>query len=199
MLGIMLSAGLPAPGLAQQSDAAADTVVVTGTRLPARLREATESLTVITREQIDRLNAASGVDLFRQVPGLQIDQLGGPGGLSSVYIRGSDSNHVLVLIDGVRVNDPTNSRGGGFDLSILDPGLVERIEVLRGAASSVYGADAMGGVINIITRGGMPGNAALAVGSGQSGHASATARGSPRSAGMGSPSRWMLTGSWIAR
>lgn len=94
----------------------------------------------------------TGVDLFRQIPGLQIDQLGGPGGLSSVYIRGSDPNHVLVLIDGVRVNDPTNSRGGGFNLSGLDPSQIERIEVLRGAGSSVYGADAMGGVINIITR-----------------------------------------------
>ena len=84
------------------------------------------------------------VDLFRQVPGLQIDQLGGPGGLSSVYIRGSDPNHTLVLIDGVRVNDPTNARGGGYDLSNLDPSNIERVEVLRGAASSVYGADAMG-------------------------------------------------------
>ena len=130
-----------------------DKVVITATRVPTTLAETTESVTVISREQIDRTGAASGVDLFRQVPGLQIDQLGGAGGLSSVYIRGSDSNHVLVLIDGVRVNDPTNSRGGGFDMSSIDPSTVDRIEVLRGAASSVYGADAMGGVINIITRG----------------------------------------------
>ena len=129
-----------------------DNIVVTGYRVPTLRREAADSITIITREQIERRDAATGVDLFRQVPGLQIDQVGAPGGLSSVYIRGSDPNHVLVLIDGVRVNDPTNSRGGGFDMSNLDPSNIERIEVLRGPASSIYGADAMGGVINIITR-----------------------------------------------
>jgi len=129
-----------------------DKVEISASRVPTTLGETTESVSVITRAQIDRMDVSSGVDLFRQVPGLQIDQLGGPGGLSSVYIRGSDPNHVLVLIDGVRVNDPTNSRGGGFDMSSINPGTIERIEVLRGAASSVYGAEAMGGVINIITR-----------------------------------------------
>ena len=133
-------------------DPVLESILVVGARVPVLLSESTDSISTITREQIVRMNAATGMDLFRQVPGLQIDQLGGPGGLSSVYIRGSDPNHVLVLIDGVRMNDPTNSRGGGFDISNLDPNQIERIEILRGAASAIYGADAMGGVINVVTR-----------------------------------------------
>jgi vitamin B12 transporter len=154
-----------------------ESILVTGTRVPTTLGEGTDSITVVTRKDLDRMAMGTGVDLFRQIPGLQIDQLGGPGGLSSVYIRGSDPNHVLVLIDGVRVNDPTNSRGGGFDFSGLDPSQIERIEVLRGAASSVYGADAMGGVINIVTRGS---NAGLSAGAsyGGLGYRAARASGS---------------------
>ncbi|MET0517267.1 MAG: TonB-dependent receptor [Burkholderiaceae bacterium] len=168
----------PVPALAQPPAGASSTldpVLVTGTRVPLTLGQETDSVTVIERAQIERLGASSGVDLFRQVPGLQIDQLGGPGGLSSVYIRGSDPNHVLVLIDGVRVNDPTNSRGGGFDMSSLDPSQIERIEVLRGTASAIYGADAMGGVINIITRRARPG-VALGAGAGGLGYRSMNAR-----------------------
>lgn len=145
-------------------------VVVTAYRVPTLEREAADSVTIIGREQIERRDVSSGVDLFRQVSGLQIDQLGGPGGPSSVYIRGSDPNHVLVLIDGVRVNDPTTSRGGGFDLSSLDPNQIERVEVLRGAASSVYGADAMGGVINIVTRGAKSKEPGGELGAGVGGH-----------------------------
>jgi len=143
-----------------------DRVTVIGTRVPSTLGQETEGLTVITREQIEFMGVANGADLLRQVPGVQVDQLGGPGGMSLAYIRGSDPNHVLVLVDGVRVNDPTNSRGGGFDLSSIDPSEIERIEVLRGAASSIYGADAMGGVINIITRKGEPGGSASAAAGG---------------------------------
>lgn len=134
-----------------------DPIVIVGTRVPTAMHEGTDSVSIVTREQIDRMGAATAIDLFRLIPGLQIDQVGGPGGLSSIYIRGSDPNHVLVLIDGIRVNDPTNSRGGSFDVSNLDPTQIERIEVLRGSASSIYGADAMGGVINIVTRKGESG------------------------------------------
>jgi iron complex outermembrane receptor protein/vitamin B12 transporter len=145
-------------------------VLVTAYRVPTLEREAADSVTIIGREQIERRDVASGVDLLRQVPGLQIDQLGGPGGPSSVYIRGSDPNHVLVLVDGVRMNDPTTSRGGGFDLSNLDPNQIERVEVLRGAASSVYGADAMGGVINVVTRGATSKEPGGELGAGLGGH-----------------------------
>lgn len=145
-------------------------VVVQAYRVPTLEREAVDSVTIVSREQIERHDLVHGPDLFRQVPGLQVDQLGGPGGISLPYIRGSDPNHVLVLIDGVRVNDPTNSRGGGFDLSGLDPSQIERVEVLRGAASSVYGADAMGGVINIVTRAATRNEPSGEVGVGAGGH-----------------------------
>lgn len=176
---ITLSALLANCGIAaaQPAPSTLEPVLITGTRVPTTLREGTDNITVVSREALDRMVPATGADLFRQVPGLQIDQLGGPGGLASVYIRGSDPNHVLILIDGVRVNDSTNSRGGGFDLSGLDPGRVERIEILRGAASAIYGADAMGGVINIVTRRASPGLAA-GISYGGLGYRSARASGS---------------------
>lgn len=163
------AAGAERSGADGGAGALAD-VVVTGYRVPTLQREAADSVTIVSREQIERYGLSSGADLFRQVPGLQVDQLGGPGGLSSPYIRGSDPNHVLVLIDGVRVNDSTNARGGGFDLSNLDPHQIERVEVLRGAASSVYGADAMGGVINIVTRGTAKDEPVAEAGAGIGGH-----------------------------
>ena len=90
--------------------------------------------------------------LLRRVPGVHIGQPGSRGGRASIYTRGLDPNHTLILIDGVRMNDPTNNRGGSFDLSTLDPAGVERIEISRGSISAVHGSDAIAGVVNIITR-----------------------------------------------
>ncbi|MCZ6876391.1 MAG: TonB-dependent receptor, partial [bacterium] len=84
--------------------------------------------------------------------GLHIDQASARGSVSSVYMRGGDPNFTVVLIDGVKVNDPTNSRGGSFDFSTLNTENIERIEIVRGPLSAVYGSDAMSGAINIITR-----------------------------------------------
>jgi len=109
-------------------------------------------VTVISREQIAAQQATSVTELLRQVPGVHIDQAGARGGISSVYVRGSDPNFTVVLIDGVKVNDPTNSRGGSFDFSTLSTDNIERIEIVRGPLSAVYGSDALGGVMNIITR-----------------------------------------------
>ena len=92
------------------------------------------------------------LDVLRDVPGLHVGRAGGPGGVGSLYIRGGDPNFALVLIDGIKVNDPGNSRGGSFDFASVDPGDIERIEVLRGAAATAYGAEALGGVVNIVTR-----------------------------------------------
>jgi vitamin B12 transporter len=133
-----------------------DPVVVSASRIPTSLAETTKSATVITREQIEARQAQKTVDLLRQLPGVHIDQPGGRGSVSSVYVRGSDPNFTVVVIDGIKVNDPTNSRGGSFDFSTLDPASIERVEIVRGLLSSVYGSDAMGGVINIVTR---PGSA----------------------------------------
>ena len=83
---------------------------------------------------------------------MHVDQVGGRGGTGSLYMRGADPNYTLVLVDGVRVNDPTNARGGSFDFSTLDMADVERVEIARGPYSAVYGGDALAGVINIVTR-----------------------------------------------
>lgn len=145
-------AALTATAARAQTGLTLDPIVVSATRIATPLLEMPLSATVITREEIEARRPASTVDLLRQIPGLHIDQSGGPGSMSSVYIRGSDPNFTLILIDGVKVNDPTNSRGGSFDFSSLDPGSIERIEVIRGPLSAIYGSDAMGGAINIVTR-----------------------------------------------
>jgi vitamin B12 transporter len=148
-----------ATGVAAQSRATGgdgpstlEPVVVTATVVPTPLSQTTASVTVISRGQIEAQQAVSVTDLLRQVPGLHIDQPGARGSVSSVYLRGGDPNFTLVLIDGVRVNDPTNSRGGSFDFSTLSTDNIERIEIVRGPLSAVYGSDAISGVINIITR-----------------------------------------------
>src|SRR4029453_10984642 len=90
-------------------------VVVTATVVPTPLSRTTAPVTVISREQIETQQVESVTELLRQVPGVHIDQAGARGGVSSVYLRGSDPNFTVVLIDGIKVNDPTNSRGGSFD------------------------------------------------------------------------------------
>jgi vitamin B12 transporter len=129
---------------------AIEDVLVTGTLAP---REAlTASVSVLDSQQIQALNKTTVADLLKTLPGLLVEEQGGPGGLTAVSIRGGESNFTLVLVDGVAVNDPTNFRGGSFDFSNINPGSVDRIEVVRGAQSAIYGSDALAGVINIITR-----------------------------------------------
>ena len=125
---------------------------VSAYRTPLQLRETSQGVSVIGEKEISVRNPASAVELFQQIPGIQIDQVGNAGGQGNIYLRGSEPNHTLILIDGVRLNDPTNNRGGGYDLSTLDPSSIERIEIIRGAGSALYGADAMGGIVNIVTK-----------------------------------------------
>jgi len=141
-------------------------VVVTASREPLPPESAPGTFSVISREQIDRGHYTSVVDILRRVPGVHLGQPGSRGGRASVYTRGLDPNHTLILIDGVRMNDPTNNRGGSFDLSTLDPAGVERIEIIRGPISAVHGSDAIAGVINIITRTGRDAQEFLFDGSG---------------------------------
>lgn len=151
-LGMVLAA-CAAPSLAEELETAtAPTTEISAYRAPVLLRETTQGVTLVTREEIDARNPTSVMEVLESVPGVQVDQAGSPGGYANIYIRGSDPETVLVLIDGVRVNDPMLSRGGAYDLSSIDPSTIERIEVLRGAGSALYGADAMGGVVNIVTR-----------------------------------------------
>ncbi|NQX88868.1 MAG: TonB-dependent receptor [Halioglobus sp.] len=135
---------------AAASSAAIEDVLVTGTFSPQPAL--TASVSVLNAEQITALNKTNVADLLKTLPGLLVEEQGGPGGLTAVSIRGGEANFTLVLVDGVEVNDPTNTRGGGFDFANLDPNLVDRIEVVRGAQSAVYGSDAVAGVINVITR-----------------------------------------------
>lgn len=129
-----------------------DPVVVTATATPTKLSNITASVTIITQEEIEARHADNLVELLQQVPGVYADQPGSRGGLSSVYIRGGDPNFTLILIDGIKVNDPTNNRGGSFDLSTMSTDSIERIEIVRGPLSALYGSDAISGVINIITK-----------------------------------------------
>ncbi len=134
----------------ESTPVALENVVVTGTYAPRAA--ITSDVSILDDEQIDALNKTSVADLLKTLPGLLVEEQGGPGGLTAVSIRGGESNFTLVLVDGVEVNDPTNSRGGSYDFANLNPDMVERIEVVRGAQSSIYGSDALAGVINIITR-----------------------------------------------
>ncbi|MFL6619991.1 MAG: TonB-dependent receptor plug domain-containing protein, partial [Povalibacter sp.] len=127
-------------------------VVVTGSRVPAPADQVGANITVLRRQDFDIEKPTDLADLLSRVAGVHVDTVGGRGGTGSIYMRGADPNYTLVLIDGVRANDPTNSRGGSFDLSTLDIADVERVEIARGPYSAIYGGDAMAGVINIVTR-----------------------------------------------
>lgn len=149
---------LQPPALAQEPADARDgafvapAVVVTGSRLPEARSALPPGAAVIDRAAVERQAPASAAQLLQGVGGAYVDQAGGPAGFASLYLRGADPSSTVVFIDGVRANDPTNSRGGAFDFGSLDPATIERVEILPGAASAVYGADAMAGVVNIVTR-----------------------------------------------
>jgi vitamin B12 transporter len=138
-----LAQGDPVPEL--------ETTVVTATRSETPLREVGSSVSVITHEDIVKRQVLTVADALRIVPGLDVLNSGGPGKVTSVFLRGANSNQTLVLIDGIEMNDPS-SPNNGFDFANLTVDNIERIEVLRGGESSIYGSDAMGGVINIITK-----------------------------------------------
>lgn len=125
--------------------------VVTATRTPTAIGEIPAGVTVITRRTLESRGYTTLAEALSAVPGLTIVPSGGPGGIASVFIRGTDSNHVLVLIDGVPVNDPADPNGAfNFGEDTLSD--VARIEVVRGPMSGLYGSGAVGGVINVITR-----------------------------------------------
>ncbi|WP_130620741.1 TonB-dependent vitamin B12 receptor [Dyella amyloliquefaciens] len=124
-------------------------VIVTATRTSITTDEALSSVSVITRADIERLQPASVRDLLVGLPGVSFAQSGGMGQLSSLFLRGTNSTHVLVLIDGVRIG-AVGAGQPAFEQIPVDQ--IERIEIVRGPRSSLYGADAIGGVIQIFTR-----------------------------------------------
>jgi vitamin B12 transporter len=143
----------PAPGIAPASPAGevrrADPVVVTAERFEQRIEETGASVTVVPEEAM-RVQEYRAVDeVLRTVPGVQVQTSGSPGKLSTIRIRGANPTQVQVLIDGVRVKSLTS---GDFDFGDLTLDAIDRIEVLRGPQSTLYGADAIGGVVNVITK-----------------------------------------------
>ena len=125
-------------------------IVVTATRTPLSPAEIGSSITVVTREDIERRQYRTVLEALREVPGVAIAQAG-PGGVASAFLRGAAADHTLVLLDGIRLNDPS-SPNGAYDLAHLLTEGVDRIEIVRGPQSTLYGSAAMGGVIQILTR-----------------------------------------------
>jgi vitamin B12 transporter len=126
-----------------------DPVIVTATRTPVAASDAFAATIVIDRQQIERTQATDVADILSRQAGIEIGRSGGPGQPASLFVRGGNSNYTLLLIDGVRVNE------GALGLAAFNnvaPEMIERIEVVEGPRSALYGADAIGGVINLITR-----------------------------------------------
>jgi vitamin B12 transporter len=126
-------------------------IVVTATRTAQTADETLASVTVITREEIERRQAQSVEDLLRGEAGISVANSGGPGKVTSIFLRGTESDHVLVLIDGIKVGSATLGTAAFEQIPIEQ---IERIEIVRGPRSSLYGSEAIGGVIQIFTRAG---------------------------------------------
>ena len=128
-----------------------DTIVVTGTRIEQSVAETGSTIRIIDAQEIANLGFSHALDALARAPGVTVNQNGAFGGAATVRIRGASSDQTLVLIDGVSVND-ASSPGGGFDFARLDTDNIERVEILSGPQSTLWGTDAIGGVVAITTR-----------------------------------------------
>ncbi len=126
-----------------------DTLVVTASRFEESLANVIAPVNVVTREEIEQSQAKSMTEVLRLLPGVEVSVQGGVGQLASVFIRGTNSTHALVLVDGIRMNQSLSS---GTNINRIPLSQVERIELIRGSGAAIYGSDAIGGVLNIITR-----------------------------------------------
>jgi vitamin B12 transporter len=133
-----------------------DQVIVTGARTPISAADVGSAVTVITRDDIERRQVRYVTELLRAVPGFAVSHSGVVGSQTQVRVRGSEANHVLVLVDGVRANDPAT--GDEFRWEYLSTANIERIEIVRGPQSALWGSDAIGGVVHIVTRSGNAGS-----------------------------------------
>lgn len=140
---------LLAPTLSADDTLSLNPVVVTATRTARTADDTLASVTVITREDIERQQVHSVAELLQGIQGISVSNNGGPGKVTSVFIRGAESDQTLVLIDGVKVGSAAT---GTFPFQDLPPEQIERIEIVRGPRSSLYGSEAIGGVIQIFTR-----------------------------------------------
>ena len=145
---VLVGLTVAAPGAAQE-EKKLEPVVVTATKIETPAEEIGASVSVVTEDDFRTYHYATVDEALRRVPGVEIRRSGTLGKTSSITIRGANSSQIQVLVDGVRVKSTTL---GQAELSDLSPDLIERIEVIRGPQSTLYGADAIGGVINIITK-----------------------------------------------
>jgi vitamin B12 transporter len=137
------------PVAAQQAPPASESIVVTATSVPEDEKEIGSAVTVITRQEIEKSETPVVSDLLRRVPGLDVVQLGTPGSQTSLFTRGTNSTQTLVLVDGARMNSPFFA---GYDWSAMTTESIDRIEIVRGPFSALYGSDAIGGVVQVFTR-----------------------------------------------
>lgn len=188
-VSLLSSLSAAAPAFADDAATDLDEVVVTATRTARTQDQTLAAVTVIDRAEIERLQPASVPDLLTGRAGVSLANNGGPGKSTSVFLRGTESDHVLVLVDGIKIGSATS---GGASLQDIPVEQVERIEIVRGPFSSLYGSEALGGVIQIFTRqpqGRFSPSASAAVGS------QSTQR---YSAGVGGRSQDAAHGGWYA-
>lgn len=168
LLGRCIAAALccvPAAALAESAPTQLDQIVVTATRTAQTEDQTLAPVTVITRGEIELLQPSSLQDLLNDTPGMAISNQGGPGKQTSMFLRGTNSDHVLVLVDGIRIGSATSGTASIQDIPVDQ---IERIEIVRGPFSSLYGSDAIGGVIQIFLRhtpGTFSPNASVGIGS----------------------------------
>ena len=143
---VALATSFTLPTIAEEEQSP---IIVTATRTAQTVDDTLASVTVITRDDLEKSQAHSIVEVLQNVVGLNISRNGGVGKVTSVFLRGTESDHTLVLVDGIRAASATL---GSFSWSSLSPEQIERIEIVRGARTSIYGSDAIGGVIQIFTR-----------------------------------------------
>jgi vitamin B12 transporter len=152
-LYLLLTTALAAPAMAQDApapDTIPGTIIVTALRTPLPLDRVASSITVLDHTAIDASQVLAVSDLLVRTPGVTMSRTGGYGTTTGVRIRGAESDQTVVVIDGVKLNDPS-SPGGGYDFGDLFVGDADRIEILRGPQSTLWGSQAIGGVVNIVT------------------------------------------------
>ena len=128
-----------------------DPILVTGSAHPTQLHRTTQSHSIITKKQYTPLQPNRLSNILQQIPGIHLDEMGGRGGISSIYLRGADPNFTLIMLDGIPLNDSTDQRGGSVDLSAIPIDQITRVEIVRGPLSAFYGSEAMAGAINLVT------------------------------------------------
>lgn len=165
-----------------------DEIVVSGSRTPLTINQLGSSVSIISRQEIERREARNVAELLRSVPGFAVSHTGVYGSQTQVRVRGAEANHILVLIDGIRANDPAT--GDEFRWEYLSTGSIERIEIVRGPQSALWGSDAVSAVVHIITRNGQSG-------SGVDGYVETGSFDTNNAAinGMAGASNWSLSGS----